>query len=100
MVDVNWAYLITNIGLLTAAEIEALPALFLQALRMAQIAESDSILGGDPVGELRREGLMSKTVGESSQMYRPGKPLVMPVSDRAMRYLAGYVRRSLVVGRG
>lgn len=72
---------------------------FWNALEMAQIAEADAILGGNEVEDKRRDGLMSETVGESSNMYRPGKPLISVIRTKTLRYLSGYVSMSKRIGR-
>jgi len=91
---------IRDIKSLTAEELAALPEDFLVALKRAQIIEANAQLGGDPIGDKRRDGLMSETVGESSNMYRPGKPLLLPVSDDTMRALSRYVSNARRLGRG
>lgn len=83
---------ISDITELTAAEFARLPTHFVQAIYRAQVAEAEVLLGGDVVGEQRRMGLMSHTIGEVSQMFRPGKPVLGPVSPEALHHLAGYVR--------
>jgi hypothetical protein len=90
---------ISDITDLDAAEFARLPAQFVGAIHRAQVAEADVLLGGDVVGEQRRMGLMSHTIGEVSQMFRPGKPVLGPVSPEALHHLAGYVRTSGVVRR-
>jgi hypothetical protein len=78
----------------------ALPVRFKRALMLAQVAEADTLLsGGSSFEELRREGLMSMTVGESKQFFQSGKPLNLPVSRRAIGYLKPYVSYTLRVGR-
>lgn len=89
-----------NLGLLTPIQYGRLPGRFKSALRLAQVAEADSILGGDPVDARRREGLLLESIGESKQMFRTGKPLDLPVSKRALRYLSAFVTFSKRLGRG
>lgn len=89
-----------NISDLTATELRELPVEFINALAKAQIVETNVLLGGDSVAERRRDGLMSSTIGEVSQMFRPGKPLALPVSPQAARQLAGYINWSAKLGRG
>lgn len=72
---------------------------FRAALCRAQVIEANARLGGTDVSDLRREGLMSATVGEVSQMFRPSKPLVLPISHRALQVLAGYITWSVRAGR-
>lgn len=85
---------------LTATQIAALPAAFVSALKKAQVSECDYILGGEWIEDKRRDGLMSETIGESSNMFRPGKPLKMSVSSGAMHHLRGYIYFSQAIGRG
>lgn len=89
-----------NLSLLTPLQFDRLPARFKAALRLAQVAEADSILGGDPVDVRRREGLLSEAIGEVRQQFRAGKPLDMPVSKRALRYLSQFVSFAKKIGRG
>lgn len=65
---------------------------FLRAIRKAQVIEADWRLQGDPVGFERDSGLLSRTVGGASHMFRPGKPLKLSVSKKALQYLSGYIR--------
>jgi len=90
---------IADIRNLSLEEFLALPLEFISSLQKAQIVEADTALGGDPIDEQRRGGLMSSTVGEVSQMYRSGTPLILPVSERALRHLTGYVKFGIGVGR-
>jgi hypothetical protein len=89
-----------NLSLLTPTQYNNLPIRFRAALRKAQVAEADAILGGDPVEARRREGLMLESIGEVKQMYRAGKPIDLPVSKRALQYLSQFVTFSKRVGRG
>jgi len=52
------------------------------ALRQAQLLEASEILNADPVAVARRNGLISMTVGESSQFFGQGKPLDNPMLSR------------------
>lgn len=84
---------------LTAIEFSALSAGLRLALRKAQVAEADFILGGSVVDHKRDQGLMSETIGESSNMFRPGKPLELPVSKRTARILTGHITFAFKIGR-
>lgn len=96
----NVAFLGGNLDLLKPAQYAALPEKLKQKLRLAQIAEADAILGGDPIKDQREAGLMSSSIGEVSQMYRPGKPIIMPVCKKALSYLSYYITFSKRIGRG
>lgn len=69
------------------------------ALRLAQVQEATDILNGDPVAAARQSGILSQTVGESSQFFRPAKPLELPVGQRAMNTLQRWVRFNAKIGR-
>jgi len=85
---------------LSEAQFNALPPRFLEALRLAQVAEADAILNGDPIEQRRQKGLILDAIGESRQMFRDGKPLELPVSKRALGYLAKYTTFNKRIGRG
>ena len=89
-----------NLGLLTPSQYTALPIRFQRALAKAQVVEADNIMGGNPIEDRRIEGLMLESIGEVKQMFRASKPLDLPVSKRALRYLAQYVSFSKRIGRG
>lgn len=89
-----------NLALLTPTQFSFLPIRFKAALRQAQVTEADEIMGGDPVDVRRREGLLLESIGEVKQMFRPGKPIDLPVSRRALKYLSQFVTFSKRIGRG
>lgn len=76
-----------------------LPDLFRLALNRAQIAEADSILGGNPIEERRRAGITLDTIGESKQMFRSVKALDLPCSRRALSYVSEFVSFSKKIMR-
>ncbi|KJZ17410.1 hypothetical protein TW86_03920 [Halomonas sp. S2151] len=78
----------------------ALPSMFIADLKVAQVIEADSVLSGETAEEKRLSGILSDTVGETSQMFRTGKPMELPVSKRTMRRLARWVDTTWRVGRG
>lgn len=77
----------------------ALNAEYREALSRAQVIEADYLLGGDETGDLRRSGVMSATVGESSQFFRTTKPLETALCKRAMKEIARYIITTVKVGR-
>lgn len=89
-----------NITDLTPAQYTALDAKFRTALNKAQVVEANALLGGNDVEDRRREGLMLDSVGETKQMWRSGRPVDMPCSRRALRYLAPYIGFAKRIGRG
>ncbi|SER26029.1 hypothetical protein SAMN05216548_11410 [Faunimonas pinastri] len=67
------------------------PSRFRLALCKAQVAEADEVLQGGTANAKRRSGLLSESIGESSMMFRSGKPLDLGMSSAALEYLAGYL---------
>jgi hypothetical protein len=80
------------LSLLTATEV--------RKLRRAQLIETDFILGGNPVEQRRRLGLMSDSSGESAHFFRPSKPIELAICRDAAMELSPHVRYSAGVGRG
>lgn len=89
-----------DITKLSAAQLDALAPEYLACLRRAQVLEADYLLGGDEAGDIRRAGIMSATIGESSQFFRTQKPIEGAVCKRAMKELSRYVINTVRVGRG
>lgn len=89
-----------NLALITPSNFVKLPPRFKMALCRAQVAQADTVLGGDPVDVRRKEGLILESIGEVKQMFRGGKPLELPVSKRALKYLSPFVSFSQRIGRG
>lgn len=84
---------------MTEAEFGEYPADFREALCMAQIAEANEQLGGDLIGRKRRDGILSESIGESSMMFRTGKPLDFGICSEAMKFLQGYHNFTIRIGR-
>ncbi|MDX5412912.1 MAG: hypothetical protein LPK02_07675 [Rhodobacterales bacterium] len=84
---------------LTNDEWALLPDHFKKALKRAQLIEAAVVLGGDPSWDRRQDGLISKTVGESSEMFMTRKPGMTTISPKAHEELRGYIRRSIRIGR-
>jgi hypothetical protein len=90
---------VSDITGLTQTEYLALPVEFRVCLRRAQILEADFILGGDPSDEIRRAGITTKRVGESSETYKIRKALELPVCRKAILTLAKYTTNRVRIGR-
>lgn len=86
----------TDLSEYTADDFADLDATFKWVLQKAQVVEADAILVGDEVSAKREGGLMSETIGESSMMFRPGRPAQYPVSKRAMKLLSRYIRPRMI----
>lgn len=94
------AFYIDSINDMTYGDFMILPEAFLAALRRAQLIEANWLLTNDSVARMREEGLMSKTVGESSIMLRPGKPIRRFACEDAYREISKYISTKIGVARG
>jgi len=92
--------IVTDIDELTVEEWQdVLPTDFKRALRRAQIIEANVMLSGDPYGDMRQEGIISETVGESKVFLRSIPPIRTPVSRETMTELRGFIFRRNVLSR-
>lgn len=84
---------------LSADDFNALPDNFKTAIKRAQIVEADVLLGGDKIGDKRRDGIVSETIGEAS-MFLNSKPyLNLPISRQAYEELKSFIRIVVQLGR-
>jgi hypothetical protein len=67
------------------------PEDFRTSMRRAQVVEANDILAGNIIEQRREAGLLSESIGESSMMFRSGKPLKMGISAAALREIEGYI---------
>jgi len=90
---------ISSTRALSAEVLQALkPSVMLQ-LKRSQLAEANSILGGNPIERARGLGLLSHSAGESTHFYRTTKPLELPISKRAAVELRGILNYALRISR-
>lgn len=75
------------------------PEHFRRAIRRAQIAQAAEMVNGDIVAKKRRQGLLSETIGESSMMFRSGKPLDIGMSKDVLSYIARYIDYRVTITR-
>jgi hypothetical protein len=89
-----------RVSTLSQAQFDALPDTFRTAIKRAQMAEANVLLGGDPVGDKRQAGIVSETTGESSMFFQSRPYLNLPISRQAYEEVKRYVylRVSLVRG--
>lgn len=78
---------------------ESFPAVFQNALKRAQLVEADNLLNGDPVGDKRRQGIITETIGESKVFLSSRAPLQLPICRAAIDQLSGYLYRSTQLRR-
>lgn len=84
---------------ITADDWISLPENFRRAVMRAQLIEAAVILDGDPTWDRRQDGLISKTVGESSEMFTSKKAAFTAISPKAQREVSAYIRRRISIGR-
>lgn len=89
-----------NLTALTADQFGYLPVLMKTAVYRAQVMEADYILGNDDMDAIRSSGIISRAVGESTDVYVPTRPYAGPVCTRVLKELGRYIVHSKRVGRG
>ncbi len=72
---------------------------FQEALRRAQVAEADTMLAGDVVGDKRRQGIVAEKTGEASMQFRNVPDIILPVSRDALQHLRGFLNNSVQIAR-
>lgn len=88
-----------RVSTLTAEEFEGLPEPFRRALKRAQIAEANVLLGADPIGDKRKAGMISETVGESSMFFSSKPFLNLPISKQAYEEVQRFVYLKIGIRR-
>lgn len=83
---------------LTAENWAQMPQQFVDAVRRAQLIQAAVILGADAAFDRRMDGLLSKTVGESSEMFAARKP-VSALHPKARAEIMRFLNRTITVGR-
>ena len=80
--------------------LEAYDARQWSSLKRAQVIEANFLLGGNPVEDRRRMGLISDSTGESAHFFRTSKPLILAVSRECAQTLRGIIDYSAPTTRG
>jgi hypothetical protein len=73
---------------------------FQDAVRRAQVLEADHILTVDPIAQMRESGVISMTVGESSNFFRAQRAMDRGLCKRAYQEVAPWLRDRVTIGRG
>lgn len=84
---------------LSSVEWGLLPVQMKISLCRAQVMEAQAILEGDALMEARSRGVVSMTVGESSQFYGTSRPLDLGVTPRAIKEIGPWVDYSIRITR-
>lgn len=80
-----------RVSALTLEQFDALPETFRRALKRAQMAEANALLGGNPIADKRKSGMISETVGESSAFFQSKPYLNLPISQEAYEEVKRFV---------
>jgi len=72
---------------------------FRRCMKRAQMQEANNLLGGDPIGKKRAEGIISETIGESSMFFRATPYLNLPISRQAYDEVKGYITLRVDIAR-
>lgn len=83
----------------TPQDFASWPEDFKTALRRAQIYEADQILKGDPVGEKRRLGIVSESIGEAKMFFNARPPLRLALCEQAIDILSPHLLTRRRIGR-
>jgi hypothetical protein len=89
-----------RVSTLDQAQFDALPETFRRAVKRAQLAEANILLGGDPVGKKRQDGIVSETTGESSMFFVSRPHLNLPISKQAYEEVKRFVSLRVGISRG
>ena len=84
---------------MTSEEWKKLPERFRLAMCRAQIVEANELLSTSGVADRRRSGLLSETIGESSMMFRSGKPLDLGIAGAALKEMTGFLDLRMTITR-
>lgn len=96
----SWGNRRIELSAMTLEEFNELPERFISDLKVAQVIEADTVLGLETSEDKRASGVLSDTVGETSQMFRTGKPMSAVICKRAMRRLSRWIDSTWRAGRG
>ncbi|EMA2752289.1 hypothetical protein U2H75_003023 [Escherichia coli] len=86
-------------GRITSEQFESFPDHFKEALKLSVISEACEIASGNEVASARDDGLLSESIGETTNMYRTGKSATAQVSRNTWRLLTEYINNRIVIRR-
>lgn len=85
---------------LTDEQFASLPEYFLNDLAQACMIEAVSIIKTNGAADAREEGLLSESIGETTNMYRTGRSATQALSRKTWRLLGRYIDGTIRVSRG
>ena len=66
----------------------------------AQLIQADFLLGGSPEEKFRNQGMISRSVGESTSFFRTSFKLNLGICDRSYQYINKYIEKNISIARG
>lgn len=84
---------------ITQEQFDDFPDYFKEALMLATVNEACEIANGNDVAAARADGLLSESIGETTNMYRTGTPAEIRVSRNTWRLLNSYINNRMIVRR-
>lgn len=90
---------ICDLNSLTVEEFNALNPDFIDCIKRAQIVEANSVSGYNSAEDMKRNNILSYTIGETSQMFKTGNTYVSYLSSDTMDILEGYIYRKIRIAR-
>ncbi|UWM66655.1 hypothetical protein N1249_22855 (plasmid) [Enterobacter sp. CP102] len=84
---------------LSDEDFAAFPDVFKRAVMLAVINEACEIANGNDVAAAREDGILSESIGETTNMYRTGKSAPKTVARTTWRLLAKYTNNRFIVRR-
>lgn len=85
---------------LTSEQYKSLPAYFIKDVAESCMNEAISIVTTNGAADAREEGLLSESIGETTNMYRSGRSATKTLSRKTWRLLSRYTDNQIRVGRG
>ncbi|KLN95662.1 hypothetical protein [Moellerella wisconsensis] len=85
---------------LTDEQFASLPEYFLNDLAQACMIEAVSIIKTNGAADAREEGLLSESIGETTNMYRTGRSATQALSRKTWRLLGRYIDGTIRLSRG
>ena len=84
---------------MTQDKFDEFPDYFKQTLMLAVVNEACEIANGNDVAAAREDGILSESIGETTNMYRTGKAANLHVARSTWRLLVSYINNRMIVRR-
>lgn len=98
-VDGVYRHDLVDWGRMTQDKFDELPDYFKEALMLAVVNEACEIANGNDVAAAREDGILSESIGETTNMYRTGKAANVRVARSTWRLLTSYINNRMIVRR-